>query len=75
LSAGAGSRGAIALVRAARAAALLQARDFVTPDDVKRQALPALRHRVMLSADAQIEGRPLNELLAAMLETVDAPRL
>ncbi|HET7865062.1 MAG TPA: MoxR family ATPase, partial [Burkholderiaceae bacterium] len=64
LAAGAGSRGAIALVRAARAAALLQARDFVTPDDVKRQALPALRHRVMLAADAQIEGRPLNELLA-----------
>ena len=75
LSAGAGSRGAIALVRAARAAALLQARDFVTPDDVKRHALPALRHRVMLAADAQIEGRPLNELLAAMLESVDAPRL
>ncbi len=75
LAAGAGSRGAIALVRAARAAALLQARDFVTPDDVKRQALPALRHRVMLAADAQIEGRPLNELLAALLESVDAPRL
>ncbi len=75
LAAGAGSRGAIALVRAARAAALLQARDFVTPDDVKRHALPALRHRVMLAADAQIEGRPLNDLLAAMLESVDAPRL
>jgi MoxR-like ATPase len=75
LAVGAGSRGAIALVRAARAAALLQARDFVTPDDVKHHALPALRHRVALAPDAQIEGRKLDELLAALLETVDAPRL
>jgi MoxR-like ATPase len=75
LAAGAGSRGAIALVRAARAAALLQARDFVTPDDVKHHALPALRHRVLLAPDAQIEGSKLDDLLAAMLDTVDAPRL
>jgi MoxR-like ATPase len=75
LAGGAGSRGAIALVRAARAAALVQARDFVTPDDIKHQAVPALRHRVLLAPDAQIEGRKLNELLAAMLETVDAPRV
>ena len=72
---GAGSRGAIALVRAARAAALLQARDFVTPDDVKRHALPVLRHRVLLAPDAQLEGRKVDELLAALLDSVEAPRL
>ncbi|HUG23120.1 AAA family ATPase [Piscinibacter sp.] len=72
---GAGSRGAIALVRAARAAALLDARDFVTPDDVKRFALPVLRHRVLLSPDAQLEGRRTDELLATMLDSVEAPRL
>jgi MoxR-like ATPase len=72
---GAGSRGAIALVRAARAAALLQARDFVTPDDVKRYALPVLRHRVLLAPDAQLEGRKVDELLAALLDSVEAPRL
>ena len=75
LANGAGSRGAIALVRAARAAALLASRDFVTPDDVKRYALPVLRHRVLLAPDAQLEGRRTDELLAALLDSVDAPRL
>jgi MoxR-like ATPase len=72
---GAGSRGAIALVRAARAAALLQGRDFVTPDDIKRYALPVLRHRVLLAPDAQLEGRKVDELLTALLDSVEAPRL
>lgn len=75
LSAGAGPRGAIALVRAARATALLQARDFITPDDVKQHALPALRHRVMLAPDAQLEGRSVDELLRAALDSVEAPRI
>ncbi|HEX7892476.1 MAG TPA: MoxR family ATPase [Ramlibacter sp.] len=75
LAAGAGPRGAIALVRCARANALLQARDFVTPDDVKRHALPALRHRVLLSPEAQLEGRSVDELLRAAVESVEAPRL
>jgi MoxR-like ATPase len=72
---GAGSRGAIALVRAARAAALMQGRDFVTPDDVKSLVLPALRHRVLLAPDAQLEGRQVDELLSAAMDSVEAPRL
>jgi MoxR-like ATPase len=72
---GAGSRGAIALVRAARAAALIQGRDYATPDDVKRQVLPALRHRVVLSPDAQLEGRAVDEVLREIVTRVDAPRL
>jgi len=75
LSGGAGPRGAIALVRVARATALIQARDFITPDDVKRHALPVLRHRVAMSPDAQLEGRGVDELLAAALDSVEAPRL
>ncbi|HEY9065159.1 MAG TPA: MoxR family ATPase [Burkholderiaceae bacterium] len=75
LANGAGSRAAIALVRAARAAALLHARDFVTPDDVKQHALPVLRHRVLLAPDAQLEGRRIDELLIALLDSVEAPRL
>jgi MoxR-like ATPase len=75
LANGAGSRGAIALVRAARAAALLEGRDFVTPDDVKQYVLPALRHRVLLAPDAQLEGRETDELLAAAMDSVEAPRL
>ncbi len=75
LAAGAGPRGAIALVRAARATAILRARDFITPDDIKAQALPALRHRVLLSPDVQLEGGNVDELLLGALESVEAPRL
>ena len=75
LAAGSGPRGAIAMVRAARAAALLAGRDFVTPDDVKRCALPALRHRVLLAPDAQLEGRRVDELIVHLLAMVEAPRL
>ena len=71
---GAGSRGAIALVRASRVAALLEGRDFVTPDDIRRVALPALRHRVALAPDAMLEGRKADELLTALLNGVAAPR-
>lgn len=71
---GAGPRGAIALVRAARATALLQGRDFVTPDDVKRLALPVLRHRIGLAPDTIMEGRDENDLLLAMVDSIAAPR-
>jgi MoxR-like ATPase len=74
LAIGAGSRGAIALVRAARVIALLAGRDFVTPDDIKRIALPALRHRVALAPDALLEGRKADDVLAAVVESVAAPR-
>jgi MoxR-like ATPase len=74
LAIGAGSRGALALVRGARAAALMAARTFVTPDDVKRVALPALRHRVALSPDASLEGRTPNDLLLGVIDSVPAPR-
>ncbi len=75
LAIGAGPRGAISLVRAARAAAHLQGRDYVTPDDVKRFVLPALRHRVTLAPDAQLDGREVDGLLAEMADSVEAPRL
>ncbi|MFO7304236.1 MAG: MoxR family ATPase [Gammaproteobacteria bacterium] len=71
---GAGSRGAIALVRAARVVALMAGRDFVTPDDIKRVALPALRHRIALAPDALLEGRTTRDLLTAVVESVAAPR-
>lgn len=75
LAIGAGSRGAISLVRAGRAAAHLDGRDFVTPDDVKRFVLPALRHRVTLAPDAQLDGRSIDALLAEVADAVEAPRL
>jgi len=75
LAIGAGSRGALALVRGARAVSLLDGRRYVTPDDVKRIALPALRHRVGLAPDALLEGRTVNAVLSEVLETVAAPRV
>jgi MoxR-like ATPase len=74
LAVGSGSRGAIALVRAARVAALLDGRDYATPDDVKKFALPALRHRIALTPDALLEGRKPADLLNAVVESVPAPR-
>jgi MoxR-like ATPase len=75
LAIGAGSRGALALVRGARAVALLDGRDYVTPDDIRHVALPALRHRVALAPDALLEGRTANELLADVIANVPAPRV
>lgn len=72
---GAGPRGAINLLRAARGNALCSARSFVTPDDVKEIALPVLRHRIKLSADLEIEGYTPDQVLAELLDAVDAPRL
>jgi MoxR-like ATPase len=71
---GAGPRGGIALVRIARARALMAGRDFVTPDDVKAGTLPALRHRIALAPDLEIEGRDADEVLSGLLEGVEAPR-
>jgi MoxR-like ATPase len=74
LALGAGSRGPLALVRGARAVALLDGRNYTTPDDIKRVALPALRHRVALAPDAMLEGRTVNEVLNAVLAATPAPR-
>ncbi|WCE05462.1 MoxR family ATPase [Pseudoxanthomonas sp. JBR18] len=71
---GAGPRGSIALVRAARAQALLNGRDFVVPDDVREVALPALRHRIALAPELQIEGQSPDTVLGALLAKVEAPR-
>jgi MoxR-like ATPase len=74
LAMGSGSRGPIALVRSAKAVALLAARSFVLPDDVKSVAPAALRHRVALSADAQLDGHSVDDLIRAILDATPAPR-
>lgn len=74
LARGAGPRASIALCRTARAHALMEQRDFVTPDDIKAVARPVLRHRLCLSADAEIEGQHMESLLERLLDQVPAPR-
>lgn len=71
---GAGPRATIALVRAARAEALLEGRGFVVPDDVKRVVTPVLRHRMQLSPELEIEGSSADSVLEALIASTDAPR-
>jgi MoxR-like ATPase len=71
---GAGPRGSLALVRSARAQAVLEGRDFTTPDDVRAIAKPALRHRIALAPELQIEGQRVDDVIDALLAKVDAPR-
>ena len=74
IAAGAGPRGGLALIRAGRAQAVLEERDFVTPDDIRRIAKPALRHRLTLSPEVQIEGGNIDLVLDSLLARVEAPR-
>jgi MoxR-like ATPase len=71
---GASPRSSNMLAVAARAFALLDGRDFVLPDDVKRLARPVLGHRVVLAPDAHIEGVDAATVLARIVERVPAPR-
>ena len=74
IESGAGPRASVALVRAARAQALLGGNDFVTPGDVKAIAPAVLRHRIKLGADLEIEGYRSDDVLAELLAGVAAPR-
>lgn len=74
LETGASPRAAAMLATAARARAVLEGRDYVIPDDVKVLALPALRHRVILSPAAEIEGRKADEAIRQLIDQTSAPR-
>ena len=74
LTLGGSPRATVALFRAARAAALLAGRSFVTPDDVKDYALPVLRHRVILAPELEVEGRTSDDVLSMVLTRVPAPK-
>lgn len=74
VSLGAGTRGAISLVRIGKAYAVLDGRQYVTPDDIKRAALPVLRHRVQLTPEVAISGQEVDEVLRAIVDSVAAPR-
>lgn len=75
ISIGAGTRGAISLIRIARAVALLNGRDFVIPDDIKSMTLPTLRHRITLTPEMEIEGYSHDQVLTDLINKVPAPRL
>jgi MoxR-like ATPase len=74
LESGASPRAGAMLAGAARARAALDGRDFVIPDDVKSLAPALLRHRMILSPAAEINGRKVEEIVLAIIEAIEAPR-
>nr|WP_245344942.1 MoxR family ATPase [Asticcacaulis solisilvae] len=74
LSVGASPRAGALLARAARAYAVLDGRDYVLPDDIKTLYKPCMRHRVLLSPSAEIEGLNVDGVLQTLLETIEIPR-
>ncbi len=71
---GASPRAGVMLLAASKACAVFDGRAFVTPDDIKRVALPALRHRVLLDPAEEIEGGTTDEVLTRILDTLEVPR-
>lgn len=74
LSSGASPRAAVLMATGARARAALEGRDYVIPDDVKALATSVLRHRLILSPAAEIEGREMEALVSELVENTEAPR-
>src|SRR5438105_9813695 len=71
---GASPRAGVHLLRAAKTAAAMDGRDFVTPDDVKALAIPTLRHRLVLRAEAEIGGLDADAVCRRVLSRLDVPR-
>ena len=71
---GASPRASVALLQAAKAFALLQGRDFITPEDVKHIATPVLQHRLTLTAEAEMEGHTPMKVVGRLIEQVEVPK-
>ena len=72
---GASPRAGLAIVQGARTLAAFYGRDYAVPDDVVSMAIPALRHRVVLSAEAEVEGQRVDDLLRDLIASVEVPRM
>jgi len=72
---GASPRAGLALMQGARTLAAFRGRDYAVPDDMVELALPTLRHRVILSAEAEVEGHSVDALLGDLIASVEVPRL
>lgn len=71
---GASPRAAVATLQASKAFAMLAGRDFIVPDDIKAVALPVLQHRVLLTADAEMQGYTPQRVITGLIEKVEVPK-
>ncbi|MFM8914248.1 MAG: AAA family ATPase [Flammeovirgaceae bacterium] len=71
---GASPRASIAMLMSAKAYALINGRDFVSPEDVKFVALPVLRHRLQLSPEKEMEGISIDEVVKQIIDKIEVPR-
>ncbi|MFN8580552.1 MAG: MoxR family ATPase [Gemmatimonadaceae bacterium] len=74
LTLGASPRASVALLKVSQAAAFLDGRDYVVPDDVKELAAPVLRHRVVVAPELELEGVTPDQAVQGLLEKIQAPR-
>jgi len=73
ISLGASPRATVALMRAARAGAVLEGRDYVVPDDVKGRVRSVLRHRITLAPELEVEGRTVDEVVDMVVSRIKVP--
>lgn len=71
---GASPRASIATLAASKAFALIQGRDFVSPEDIKTIAMPVLRHRIALSPEKEMEGISTDEIVKQIIDKIEVPR-
>lgn len=71
---GASPRATIAILKASKAFAAIEGRDFVTPEDVKKAAVPVLQHRVIVTPEREMEGLTSKQIIGQIIETVEIPR-
>ena len=71
---GASPRASLAILQASKAFAAIEGRDFVTPEDIKRSAIPVLQHRVIVTPEREMEGVTSKQVINQMLENIEIPR-
>lgn len=71
---GASPRASIAIMKTSKALAMINGRDYVIPDDIKKVALPALRHRIILSPEKEMEGTNPDKMIGFILDRTEVPR-
>jgi len=71
---GGSPRASISIMIGAKAIAAINGRDFVTPDDVREVVYPALRHRILLTPEKEMEGKTTDDIIKTILEKIEVPR-